>query len=935
MDALKPEYSSVHLPSTHSEAGSPLPLPPASTLLARAGMDNFGRRASCPPEPLATRSSSNSSRSPLGSARTRAYPSRLEPLESGRSLRPSSHTSSLMDLDENECVDEFVGSECSFDAVDLPPRPRRMSYTVHPIAHVANVDSSLVRGFMLSKMSEQEEKDKAFNRYLQQHTIGPVVECLITACGLERPDDIKAYLREKLQFLQTYEGAVSWDLLIPPEIRPAKRPLPYWMIKPEEEDDRPTPEMYKTAYEYNRRRVLQPVVKAWFEWYRNRIRAKTELRTKLDMALRHYHAKLRIKYFAPWVQFRLDMIEKRRQVIQRMMGRRKGNLLKQCFGCWRQFAIQARATASYFKDVVKASAVVKDDMAQANDLFSTLQYATRLEIFTVLDLRSKLACMQVCRAWREVAQDPTLWNEISFTELDRLTTDDAVARLIAKYRPFLSRINMRYCNRVTSNAMGALGQCRNLQDLNLSDCHRVRDVGIKMIAEGCPGLVYLNLTCCAITDLSLQYIARRCENLSYLSVACCSSLTDAGAQFLARASCCDKLYWLDLSGCVNITDQGVAAVAQRASNLSTILLNDMPQLLDEGLLAVSQHCPYLVRLGLRCCDSLTDQALEYVGAYAMSLSEIEITENRHMTNAGITALANVPNLKHVVIQQCPKIRESAGSCLAKHSIRYLDISYNNHFGDHIVRSIGQGSAAPLSVEVAILAQLTRLTDTGMRHFARGCTGLQHLDLTGCTQLTDGSLTVVVTALPELTYLNLKGCSKIGDATLQSIQSYGMDKLQWLDLSDCVSLTDIGIEALGGGCPLLRTLNLSNVLATTDNCMQQLAYGCPRLSWLALTGCGSITDKGVLYLVGACRRMRSLHLYGCQSVTNASITQACSTWPALRHLSLGTDGAVTRDKVLQTSPQACFRIACRKRPQSSFQLTPNWCRSWLCAASITT
>ena len=40
----------------------------------------------------------------------------------------------------------------------------------------------------------------------------------------------------------------------------------------------------------------------------------------------------------------------------------------------------------------------------------------------------------------------------------------------------------------------------------------------------------------------------------------------------------------------------------------------------------------------------------------------------------------------------------------------------------------------------------------------------------------------------------------------------MSNLKWLDMSDCTGVTDIGIEALGAGCPALVTLSLTGVRA---------------------------------------------------------------------------------------------------------------------------
>ena len=47
------------------------------------------------------------------------------------------------------------------------------------------------------------------------------------------------------------------------------------------------------------------------------------------------------------------------------------------------------------------------------------------------------------------------------------------SKLLAKCRPYLVHLNLRGCNRITSNTFHCVRQCRNLQDLNLSECNAV------------------------------------------------------------------------------------------------------------------------------------------------------------------------------------------------------------------------------------------------------------------------------------------------------------------------------------------------------------------------------------------------------------------------------------------------------------------------------
>lgn len=87
-------------------------------------------------------------------------------------------------------------------------------------------------------------------------------------------------------------------------------------------------------------------------------------------------------------------------------------------------------------------------------------------------------------------------------------TDIVLMRLINKCRPFLGRLNLRSCYMLTEDALQHIGECKNLQDLNLSEYSKLNDEGIRSIATGCVGLLYLNLSYCFVTDATLVTLSK-------------------------------------------------------------------------------------------------------------------------------------------------------------------------------------------------------------------------------------------------------------------------------------------------------------------------------------------------------------------------------------------------------------------------------------------
>lgn len=55
---------------------------------------------------------------------------------------------------------------------------------------------------------------------------------------------------------------------------------------------------------------------------------------------------------------------------------------------------------------------------------------------------------------------------------DRVT-DSTAQKLLFKCRPYLVHLNLRGCEQITANTFFSIRECRNLQDLNLSECPAV------------------------------------------------------------------------------------------------------------------------------------------------------------------------------------------------------------------------------------------------------------------------------------------------------------------------------------------------------------------------------------------------------------------------------------------------------------------------------
>lgn len=174
---------------------------------------------------------------------------------------------------------------------------------------------------------------------------------------------------------------------------------------------------------------------------------------------------------------------------------------------------------------------------------------------------------------------------------------------------------------------------------------------------------------------------------------------------------------------------------------------------DQGLGGISQYCTYLTRISLHNCPSITDEGLIALGAFCQQLSVIELVENNLVSSEGIEGLSRALALTHVVVRECKRVSDRALSYLSRHPIKYLDFSDNTAVTDGGLRLIGlgqgPGAVARMALQTLILANLFRISDTGLRAISRGCPALEVLDVSGCDRVSDSSFSLTLSSLPTL------------------------------------------------------------------------------------------------------------------------------------------------------------------------------------------
>lgn len=174
-----------------------------------------------------------------------------------------------------------------------------------------------------------------------------------------------------------------------------------------------------------------------------------------------------------------------------------------------------------------------------------------------------------------------------------------------------------------------------------------------------------------------------------------------------------------------------------------------------------------------------------------------------------------------------------------------------------------------------LSHCAWVSDTGMRGFVAGrpATGLEVVNLAGCTRLTDAGLGTWADAVPLLHSLDLSdiGPSLRDPGLIQLLTT--TPRLQKLDLGDACHLTDAIVSCLLGGpepgaraCLPLESLCLSHVAQLSERSLLLLVLGFRHLKTLILDHTRA-TDRVVRAFLDQDRRPGShLSVIDCRRVT---------------------------------------------------------------------
>ncbi|XP_006266653.2 F-box and leucine-rich repeat protein 13 [Alligator mississippiensis] len=764
-------------------------------------------------------------------------------------------------------------------------------------------------------MSSLRGADPALRGYFQRHGLPDVYEALLCGIFIMCPEDPLKFLEEKIrEIMEKGLDGILWDMCIDPSLKlELKRISETYLhiIFGLNDKQLMTEELCGKAWNFHTRNLKNMCFQAWMQYCLLKKEARRDAEQNMALAAVHYNSriiKVIVQKWSGWVRFHKEQMALAVRKIQWVFNVK---LLRIILKAWHAEAQSSAKTKAYFEQLEKEDQeesfdlhhcfsleLIKEKTATSrivNYEKSNLPERTLLQIFHYTDLIDLARCAQVSRTWMSVTQNSSLWSDIDFSAVKHKIQDKTVVNILQKWRTYVLRLNLRGCSSLHWPSFKSIGECKNLQDINLSECRELNDESMRLISEGCSALLYLNLSYTDITNGTLRVLSRNFPNLQHLSLAYCRKFTDKGLRYLASGKGCHKLIYLDLSGCIQISCDGFRYIASGCNKIQHLIINDMPTLTDRCIQALVEKCQQITSVVFLDSPHLSDTAFKALAE--CKLVKVRIEGNNRITDLSFKLMSkSCPYIKHIYMADCQKITDVGLKIIS--SLKYI--------------------------LVLNLADCIRISDAGVKPFLEGSSGakLRELNLTNCFQVTDVSVVKIAQRCHNLNYLNLRYCENVTDIGIEALGNMlsliSMDisgtnisdmglgalgnsgRMKELSVSECKKITDIGIQKFCQGVTDLQYFNVSYCPQLTNETAKALALYCHNLTSLNLAGCPKMTDLGIQYLSKVCHYLHFLDISGCICLTDKVLNYLWKGCTQLRILKMLYCRNITKQAVLKYS-----------------------------------
>ncbi|XP_009118429.1 F-box protein SKIP19 isoform X2 [Brassica rapa] len=215
---------------------------------------------------------------------------------------------------------------------------------------------------------------------------------------------------------------------------------------------------------------------------------------------------------------------------------------------------------------------------------------------------------KVCRSWRRVCKDPSMWRKIDMRNLG--DHGDMYYEELCRHAVDLSQgglVEINLCHFATDSLLSYIADSSsNLRSLKVAQCYEITSEGLIEAAAKLPLLEELEVSYCSLSEESLKVIGKSCPNLKTLKKNCVGyrrPRDESDDVALAIAETMPGLRHLQLFG-DRLTDVGLNAILDGCPNLEHL---DLRQCFNVELVGdLEKRCLERVKVVRRPNDSVHD-----------------------------------------------------------------------------------------------------------------------------------------------------------------------------------------------------------------------------------------------------------------------------------------------------------------------------------------
>ncbi|XP_055927869.1 S-phase kinase-associated protein 2-like isoform X1 [Argiope bruennichi] len=279
------------------------------------------------------------------------------------------------------------------------------------------------------------------------------------------------------------------------------------------------------------------------------------------------------------------------------------------------------------------------------DYFSKLSDEIILYIFQWLPKTTIVKCSAVCKRWRDLSYDESLWKRYDY---GRKKIEPCVLEILLRRGVTILRLAMSEVKSPVFSEEFLQGPqwYSSLQYLDLSMV-TISPENLAILLSVCVHLKKLSVENCELNEDCCKKIAQNHE-LTVLNMAMCTGITPEGLNAICVN--CEKLTEWNLSW-TNLTTECIeACLPFMPTTIERLNLSGHRETLDDyGLIEALQRCPNMIELDISDCPLLSEHSFEMIVKMCPNLEHLHSSRSYHIPAECNRLLKEMKNFKYLEV----------------------------------------------------------------------------------------------------------------------------------------------------------------------------------------------------------------------------------------------------------------------------------------------